>query len=143
MRASHPRSPSTDAHRERLIAGLTKIRSTRGSVAAARSSATCLSVHTEGSVVEPSASTIGIADSDSRSAALNDPGGAKRNQMSTSRPVWWLRWPEVMGPPRGCARSPISSPSVPSAPAWTARSWTKAISTGWPKKRFRDGRITW
>ena len=67
-----------------------------------------------GSILCPSLATIEMADTSSRSTGVSRVSGAGRNQMSTSRPIWWLRWPVGIGPPRGSAISPIRIPPLPS-----------------------------
>ena len=37
----------------------------------------------------------------SRSARLRVSRLAGSIEISASRPIWWLAWPDIMGPPRG------------------------------------------
>ena len=50
---------------------------------------------------------VEIDDRLSRSARLRSSRVAGSIQMSASRPIWWLAWPEDIGPPRGWLMSPI------------------------------------
>ena len=72
-----------------------------------------------------------MADTSSRSTGANGVSGAGRNQMSTSRPIWWLRWPVGIGPPRGSAISPIRIPP-PILSASAASLSMKLINCGCP-----------
>ena len=79
----------------------------------------------------------------SRSSLLSTWPGIGMNQMSTSRPIWWLAWPNGSGPPRGCARSPTRMPFQPVALAASGANFSrKLIKLGWPQLRLRDSRIT-
>src|SRR5207248_1218341 len=68
MRSSHARSAPASRHKARLIAGLTKMRSTSGERAKASSSRRCSGRHIRGSILLPLLLTRSVADILSRSA---------------------------------------------------------------------------
>ena len=90
--------------------------------AAVRMSSVCVWVHTSGSTSSRSGATTSVAELNSRSSRLCTWSGIGVNQISTSRPTWWLVWPESIGPPRGCDMSPTRRPFQPTF----SRSWQTA-----------------
>ena len=87
--------------------------------------------------------TIITADISSRSSRDNFRFGIGVSQMSASSPTWWLAWPVIIGPPRGCDMSPTRIPGQPaSLCALTDSRFSSATRSGCAQLRLRDSRIT-
>jgi len=125
-----------------LIAALTKTRSASGSSAAALMMARCAGVQTLASTSLRLSATTMVADISSRSCRVSSRSGIGRSQMSASSPTWWLAWPVSIGPPRGCAMSPINSPCQPTLAPFCDRRSMYRTRLGCPQLRLRESRMT-
>jgi hypothetical protein len=83
-----------------------------------------------GSTSNRSGATTSVAELNSRSSRLCTWSGIGVNQISTSRPTWWLVWPESIGPPRGCDMSPTRRPFQPTFFAFLANRSMKRTRCG-------------
>ena len=84
-----------------------------------------------------------VADISSRSTRVSSRFGIGVSQTSASRPTWWLAWPVIIGPPRGCDMSPTRRPGQPETFGTFAASFSSRLtSSGVPQLRLRDSRIT-
>ena len=133
-------APGCARHSSRLMAWLTSTRSTPGASAASRMSVAWPGCQCLGEMPVSSSSTTDATRTSSRAAIGVCSLGNRSSQMSASSPVWWLAWPYGIGPPRGCAKSPIQSVGKPLPRAAPARSLTKASKVGCPQLRLRDSR---
>ena len=79
-----------------------------------------------------SGATTSMAEPNSRSSRLCTWSGIGVNQISASRPTWWLVWPESIGPPRGCDMSPTRRPRQPTFFAFLANRSMKRTDADCP-----------